>query len=157
VYGLGCKKLSSKMMIAVALSVLILAATARLLAGAATSTSQMVPSKGKLTVLNVGVYSNSGCTQNATIVDWGSLTAGLTSNAMVWVKNTGNSKVTLSMTTKSWLPASASSWITLAWNHEGKVLAPNQTVQANLVLKVSSSIDQSITDFTFNIVMAGTA
>ena len=144
------------MVVAIALSVLVLAATAGLLAGAATRTSQTVPSKGKLTVLNVGVYSNSGCTQNATSVDWG-LTAGITSNATVWVKNTGNSNVTLSMTTNSWSPSRASSWITLAWNQEGKVLAPNQAVQATLVLTVSSSIDRGITDFTFNIVMAGTA
>jgi len=105
---------------------------------------------------NVAVYSNSACTQNATSIDWGQLQGGGTSNATVWVKNTGNSNVTLSLLSSNWLPSNAPTWITLSWNQEGQTIVPNQAVQANLVLSVSASIDASIIDFTFNLIISGT-
>jgi len=105
---------------------------------------------------NVAVYSNSACTQNATSIDWGQLQGGGTSNATVWVKNIGNSNVTLNLLSSNWSPSNAPTWITLSWNQEGQTIVPNQAVQANLVLSVSAAIDASIIDFTFNLISSGT-
>lgn len=124
------------------------------------SSSQTVRTAGTLTTVqtsvNIGVYSNSACSQNASVVDWGSLGPGDTTTKTVWVKNAGTANATLSMATDTWLPTNADQSISLTWNQEGKVLAPNQVVQATLTLTVSSSISSSITSFSFNIQITGT-
>jgi hypothetical protein len=119
--------------------------------------SQSVPSKGALTVINLGVYSNSACTANLTALDFGSLSSGGTSNITMWIKNIGNSNETLSLTTNTWSPTTVSQWLTLSWNQAGTVLMQNQVVAANLTLTVSPSVDPSLSNFTFNVVIAGTA
>jgi archaellum component FlaG (FlaF/FlaG flagellin family) len=142
-------------MILVFSAVAIFAVTAGWLTYASTRATQNVPSKGKLTVLNVGVYLNSGCTQSASALDWGTLTVGGNATLVVWVKNAGSGNVTLSLTTGSWVPSAASSWMTLSWNQEGTFLIPQQVVQATLVLTVSSFVDGDVGDFAFNIIIAG--
>ena len=119
--------------------------------------SQSVPSKGTLTVINLGVYSNSACTANLTALDFGTISPGATSNITLWLKNIGNSNETLSLTTNTWSPATVSQWLSLSWNQAGTVLAKNQVVAANLTLTVSPSVDPSLSDFTFNVVIAGTS
>jgi hypothetical protein len=74
----------------------------------------------------------------------------------VYVKNVGNDPVTLSMNTSAWVPSNASSSISLVWNCTGYVLPlHNAFVACNLTLSVSSSTT-GITDFSFNITIAGT-
>jgi hypothetical protein len=119
--------------------------------------SQSVLSKGKLTVINLGVYSNSACTSNLASIDFGSIYSGSSSNITLWVKNVGNSNETLSLTTNTWSPVSVSQWLTLSWNQAGTVLTQNQVVAANLTLNVSPSVDPSLSNFTFNVVITGTA
>jgi uncharacterized repeat protein (TIGR01451 family) len=124
------------------------------------SSSQTVRTAGTLTSVqtsvNVGVYSNSACSQNASFVDWGSLRPGQTITKTVWVKNAGNANATLSLATNTWSPTNAGQSISLTWNQAGTVLAANQVVQATLTLTVSSSISSSITSFGFNIQITGT-
>ena len=119
--------------------------------------SQSVPSKGKLTVINLGVYSNSACTSNLTSIDFGSIYSGSSSNITLWVKNSGNANEKLSLTTNTWSPVSVSQWLTLSWNQTGTVLTQNQVVAANLTLNVSPSVDPTLSNFTLNVVIAGTA
>ena len=124
------------------------------------SSSQTVRTAGTLTTIqtsvNIGVYSDSACSQNASFVDWGSLKPGDTTTKTVWVKNAGTANATISMATNTWSPTNAGQSISLTWNQEGKVLAPNQVVQATLTLTVSPSISSSITSFSFNIQITGT-
>ena len=124
------------------------------------SSSQTVRTAGTLTTVqtsvNIGVYSNSACSQNATFVDWGSLRPGDATAKTVWVKNAGTANATLSMLTSDWSPTTAEQSISFTWNQEDRVLAPNQVVQATLTLTVSTSISSSITSFSFNIQITGT-
>ena len=119
--------------------------------------SQSVSSKGKLTVINLGVYSNSACTLILTSLNFGSIYSGGSSNITLWVKNLGNSNEQLSLTTNTWSPVSVSQWLTLSWNQAGTVLTQNQVVAANLILNVSPSVNPSLSNFTFNAVITGTA
>jgi hypothetical protein len=148
-----------KIFILIAIGLLISVLTASLVSSAVSPQvkSQSVPSKGTLTVINLGVYSNSACTANLTALDFGTISPGATSNITLWLKNIGNSNETLSLTTNTWSPATVSQWLSLSWNQAGTVLAKNQVVAANLTLTVSPSVDPSLSDFTFNVVIAGTS
>ena len=148
-----------KIFILIAIGLLISVLTASLVSSAVSPQvkSQSVPSKGTLTVINLGVYSNSACTANLTALDFGTISTGATSNITLWLKNIGNSNETLSLTTNTWSPATVSQWLSLSWNQAGTVLAKNQVVAANLTLTVSPSVDPSLSDFTFNVVIAGTS
>ena len=115
-----------------------------------------MPSTGTISAVNVGVYSNSACTTNCTSISWGTISPGSSTTYTVYVKNTGNVPVTLSMTTSGWNPTSADGPIALSWNRESTTLTAGQSISATLTLTISSSISSSITNFSFNIVITGT-
>ena len=145
------KKFSLTFLIAVFL-ISILAATAY----GVISSSKTVVTSGKITTVNVGVYKDSACTQAATSIDWGNLTAGTSANYTLYVKNIGNAKETLSMTTNGWSPSAASQYITVTWNLNGVAVNANQVSKATLTLTVSPDTAGSITTFSNNIVVTGT-
>jgi hypothetical protein len=129
-------------------------------ASGALSASQTLASSGSIQVtasINIGLYSDSACTQSAAAITWGTLEPGGAITRTLYVKNTGNSNAVLSMATSNWTPTNAQSGITLSWNVQGRTLAPNEVVQATLTLTVSSTIDAAITTFNFNIQITGTA
>jgi hypothetical protein len=117
--------------------------------------SQRVPNTGKVKAIGVGIYWDSACSQEVSLIPWGSLNPGETKNTNVYVRNEGNVPVVLSMTTDSWNPVSASGYITLSWNRGGYVLNSTASVQAVLTLSVSSSIS-GVENFSFDIVITGT-
>jgi hypothetical protein len=117
--------------------------------------SQTVQSGGTVSSVNVGVYSDSGCTQNCTTLDWGAITPGNAVTRTIYVKNTGTLPVTLSMTSGSWVPSNANTYLTLTWNRGGTVLAVGSSIQATLTLTASSSAG-NLTTFNFNIIITGT-
>jgi hypothetical protein len=117
--------------------------------------TQTLTSNGTVTAVNLGVYSDSDCTQNCTSINWGILYPGNSTSKIIYVKNTGTVPVTLSMTTGSWTPPTANSLITLTWNQENTVLNVGQSISANLTLSVASSTSD-LADFSFNITIAGT-
>jgi len=122
--------------------------------------TRTVSNTGNITVVTppsvqLGVYSNSGCTTALSSVSWGTLDPGATSTATIYLKNEGNVPVTLSISAGNWNPSSASSYLTLTWNRDGYVLAVGASVQAVLSLTVSSSIS-GITTFSFDITITAT-
>lgn len=119
------------------------------------SVNQTVPSSGTITALNVGVYSDSACTQNLTSVNWGTISPGDTVTRTIYVKNIGNDGITLTMTTTNWNPSTANGPIAIEWDVEGWDLASGNVHTATLTLSVSSSIS-GITDFSVEIVITGT-
>jgi len=153
------KRQLQKISVLTTIGLLLTVLTATLVSSALTpaSTNKSVPSKGSLTVINLAVYSDSACTSNLTSLDFGSISSGDTSNITCWVKNTGNSNETLSLTTNSWSPESVTQWLTLSWNQSGTVLDKDQVVAATLSMQVSPFVDPSLSDFTLNVVIAGTA
>jgi hypothetical protein len=120
------------------------------------TTSTTLSSTGTITSVNVGVYSDSGCTQPLSSINWGSLAPGESTTRTIYLKNTGTAPVTLSMTTTSWTPSNANTYLSLTWNRESYSLTAGNTVQAILTLMASSSAG-NITSFSVNIVITGTA
>jgi hypothetical protein len=105
--------------------------------------------------VQLGVYSDNGCTTALSSVSWGTLNPGTTATATIYLKNEGNVPVTLSISAGNWAPSSASSYFTLTWNRAGYVLAVGASVQAVLSLAVSSSIS-GVTSFSFDITITAT-
>ena len=117
-------------------------------------TSKTLTSSGLVASANLGIYSDSAATQTLTSISWGTVTPGGSITRTVYVKNTGNAQVTLGMTKMNWNPTTANGPLTLTWNQESTVLAPNQVATATLTLSALSSIS-SITAFNVDIVIAG--
>ena len=134
---------------AIALTILTLTTTGLL------SVNQTISSTGAVTAINVGVYSDSACTNELTTLDWETVSPGSSETITIYLKNTGNARITLSMTTTNWTPVNADGPIELTWNKENANLNPNQETAATLTLSVSESID-GITDFSFDVVITGT-
>jgi hypothetical protein len=147
---MAMRKISTVAIIAIAVVGLALTlTTAGLL-----SVTQLVSSSGIISTVNVGVYSDSACTQPLASIDWGTISPGSSVTRTIYVKNTGNTQVTLSMTTTNWNPTSANGPITLTWNRQGATLSAGASVAATLTLSASSSIS-SITTFSVTIVITG--
>jgi hypothetical protein len=144
-------KLSTGALIAIiAAGIFLTVTTAGLL-----SVNQAIPSSGSVSTINVGVYSDSSCTHNLTSIDWGTISPGNSVTRTMYVKNTGNSQIALSMIKTNWNPAGANGPITLTWNRESTTLNAGQVTTATLTLSVSASIS-GITNFGVDIVIAGT-
>ncbi len=156
VNSITIKKLSLGIIVAIAATGLILT----VLSAGVLNSSQTLHSQGTLTqvqtTINIGVYSDSACTQSVSSLNWGALTPGGSTSRTVWIKNTGNATAVLSMSTSAWNPANANQWLSLSWDKEGTVIAPNGVVQATLTLTVAQSVDSSITTFAFDIQITGT-
>jgi hypothetical protein len=118
--------------------------------------NKIVLSTGRITTVNVGVYRDSAATQAVTSIDWGNLTAGSSTTYTLYIKNTGNTRETLSMATSVWTPTTASQYITITWDRTNAALNQNDVVLATLTLTVAANIDTSITTFSNNITITGT-
>jgi hypothetical protein len=116
----------------------------------ALTTTQKMTSTGSISAIGVSIYSDNACTIPLTSISWGTLNPGSSINYTIYLKNTGNIPVTLSMTTSNWNPSSASGYMTVTWNRGGYGLAAGTVVQAVLTLTVSSSIT-NITSFSVDI------
>lgn len=127
-----------------------------LLASGALVTSTTVSASGVITTENLGVYSDSACTQKITSINWGNIPPSTSLTKTVYIKNTGTTALTLRLTKTNWSPTTANGPVALTWNRESTVLAANQVTTATLTLSTSSSIS-GITTFSMNIVISGSA
>ena len=118
------------------------------------NSQRSIPSTGTVLTINVEAYSNPACTLNLTAIDWGNIYPGEPATQTIYVKNTGNAPLTLSMATNTWNPANAQGQLTVAWNKEGATLNPTQSSAADLTLTASPTIS-NVASFTVNIVITG--
>jgi hypothetical protein len=145
------KKIPSIAIIALTITALALTLTT----AALLSTNQTVPLSGTINAVNLGVYSDSGCTQTATSLSVGTLNPGGTATQTVYIKNTGNVAETLTMTAGNWSPTNATSSLTLSWNRQNTVLNVGASIQATLTLTAASNTG-SLTTFSCDVTLTGT-
>ena len=107
----------------------------------------------KLSV-GIGVYRDAGYANQLSTIDWGTLDPGATRSYSIYIQNEGGSALTLSMSTASWSPSSASNYLTLTWNYNGQTLSAGEGVQVTLTLSVSESVT-GISSFSFDINIVG--
>jgi archaellum component FlaG (FlaF/FlaG flagellin family) len=116
--------------------------------------STAVTHNGAIQSLNVGIFQDSACTQPLSALNWGTLKPGTAANKTIYVKNTGNTAVTLNMTVTTWNPTTASSYITLTWDKQGSLLAAGNVAQTLLVLSVLANVN-GFTEFNCTTLIAG--
>jgi len=119
-------------------------------------TSESVRTSGILATANLGVYSDSACTQSLSAIDWGLVTPGATVSRTVYVKNLGTAQVTLSLSASSWNPAAANGPVSMSWNRQEAALTSGQVTSATLMLSVSSGVS-GFTSFSVDAVITGTS
>ncbi len=115
--------------------------------------NRMVTNAGIVKGVGVGVYWNMACTNQTSSINWGLLDPGSSKSVVIYIRNEGNTLITLSKTTK-WYPSAASSYMSLTWNYTGNSIAQKKVLPVQLKLAISSSIT-GITNFSFNITITG--
>jgi hypothetical protein len=119
-----------------------------LLAGQdATSTSDFVAD------LRLGVYDDTTCARNVTVIDWGICDPGENKTAPIYLRNDGNVNVTLTIQPANWEPSLAASHLTLSSNCAAEVLTPGEVRPITLTLAISDDVE-SVDAFRFDIVIA---
>ncbi len=116
--------------------------------------TRTISSTGSIKTIGVKVYSDSACTNEVSSIDWGTVEPGSTKDTTVYIKNTGNAAVTLSLGTENWSPSSASGYMKLTWNYDGQSISPNANVQTKLTLTVFANAT-GVTSFSFDILITG--
>jgi hypothetical protein len=117
--------------------------------------SKTVPSSASIKGVGVGIYWDSACTNQTSSIDWGMLESGTNKTVKIYVRNEGNTFVTLSRTLQNWNPIIASNYVTVNWDYSGQTLSVNQVLQVNLTLAVSSTVS-GITNFSFDMTITAT-
>jgi hypothetical protein len=106
--------------------------------------------------IKIDIYRDFECTEVMTNVDWGSIEAGGSVSRVIYIKNSGDSGVRLSLVADNWNPSAAAGYLTLSWSYDGDALSPGAVVGVTLTLAVSSSI-VGVDSFSFDIVIVGSA
>jgi hypothetical protein len=118
------------------------------------TTSISVPSHGNIKTINVEVFWNQACTQPVSNIDWGNPEPGETVTKTIYIKNSGNAPLTLSLIEDNWTPSNADNYMTISWSREGDTINAGSIMQSSVSLQVSSNIS-GITDFSVNLTIEG--
>jgi len=115
---------------------------------------RVLHSSGTIKAINVEVFWDLNCTDIASSIDWGMLEKGEQKNTTLYVKNTGNTVLILSLTTQNWTPTNATDYITVSWNLENATISVNKVLQADITIRVLPSVT-GFSNFSFDIVITG--
>ncbi len=125
------------------------------IAAGALSDSEVVPLSGSVSGVNVELYTDPYLSVPCTSLNAGSVAPGGSVTQTVYVKNSGNMAMILSMAVSAWNPSNAGSYLTLTWNRGGYVLGAGGSVVAILTLQAAASTG-SLTTFSCNVTITGT-
>jgi len=113
-------------------------------------------SSGVIKTLGVAAYQDSNCITQSSNINWGTISPGASIPKTIYLRNEGNSDLTLSLQTANWSPTNAPNYLTLSWNYIGQTIRPNQVVPIVLTLSVSQNIN-GINSFNYEIIILGTS
>ena len=122
----------------------------------ASQTTVTLTSSGSIqTTEGIGAYSNLACTTPQTSISWGALEKGDSTTVTIYIRNEGDSPLTLSLSTSDWNPPSIDDYLTLSWNYNNQPINPNAVVQINLTLSVDPDAP-AVSNFGVNLLIVGT-
>ncbi len=148
-------KIEPKKLWVIAVSIILIACLGGATVYAAQVYNYKIGSTGTISTVGCSVYSNQAGTNILTSIAWGALSPGQVAPQMLYIKNTGNTPVTLVLSTSNYAPANAEQYLTLTWNYTGTPIASGQIIPVQTSLSVSSSIS-GITNFSFDIFITAT-
>lgn len=89
--------------------------------------------------LVVKIYSDSGCKNPVSSLNWGSLDVGSNKSLVLYVRNEGKTNTRLALTVTNWSPADASNYMKITWNYSNRNLNPWSTVKLALTLATAQN------------------
>ena len=104
----------------------------------------------------IGVYQNTQGTTPLTSINWGTLEPGQTQSITAYIKNEGNTPVTLSLQISNWNPIAAQNYLTVTWDYDDQIISVGEIQEIDLNLEVDPNIT-GITNFSFDITILATA
>jgi len=141
--------------------IILLIATVTITAYTALTATKIIPLTGYLKIqppptppptLTLQTYTDPAATIELKTIEWGDLQPGYEVTRTIYLKNTGNTKGTLTLETSNRTPPTVKDLITLTWNREGATLNPDEIIDADLTLKVSLAATEETT-FTGDIII----
>lgn len=108
-----------------------------------------VTNRGIIKKFGIEVYEDSTRLVVLNEINWGMLEPSQSVTYPIYIVNIGNTPMNLSYSTSNWLPLIAENYLSLAWSYTNQTLLPNEGLDIDLTLTVSSSIE-NITDFSFD-------
>jgi len=117
--------------------------------------SNIIANAYSITGVGVGIYWDQGCTNRTLSLNWGPTEPGSNNTVTVYVRNEGQSPVSLWMAMSNWTPSGALGNMTLTWTYTGRILSASEVIPIDLTLNASPTIS-GITDFRFDIVITAT-
>lgn len=108
--------------------------------------------RGVIKTIGLEAYADEDCTQIVSEVDWGLIGPQEVKKITLYLKNTGNIPVNMTLTTENWTPSIAADYMTLTWDYDGSPVAPDAVCRVDLILSVSCDIT-GVDNFAFDIVI----
>ena len=132
-------------------------AVVALVVGVIIFTSVNLQTHGTIVTNNpdIDVFADQECTKEISAIEWGNINAGGSSTVTIFVRNSGNVPLTMSMATSNYDPASAQNYLTLTWNQENTWLSPSSVIPCDFILSASPLV-VDITEFRFQVEINGT-
>jgi hypothetical protein len=118
-------------------------------------TTETISNVGSLKTIDIEAYWDENLTNRVNGINWGLLEPGDQKSFSIYLRNEGNSAVTLSMSASDWNPSAAATYLTLSWDYNGQIIEADKNLQVMLTLSVSANIT-GITNFSFDIIVVGT-
>ena len=107
---------------------------------------------GSITGVGVSIYSDAQGQVSLNAINWGNVPPSGSVTTSIYVKSTGNTPITLYLSTANWTPASIASKLTLTWNYNNATLQPGSIARIDLTLAATTDAPQG-TSFTYNMII----
>ena len=105
-----------------------------------------------VSIKSIGRLKTLGLECDTEFIDWGFLDPGDVVNHTIQVKPTGTLLSVLTLTTETWDPLNASTFLSLSWDYTGEILDPGVWISLELSLSVDPLI-HDVNSFSFDIVV----
>jgi uncharacterized repeat protein (TIGR01451 family) len=123
---------------------------------AAVSYSKIINSTGSITAIgNVAIYSDSTGQSSLNQITWGNINPGESSTFTIYVKNTGNTPMTFTITTSNFIPVTMAQYMTLTWNYNGSIVNAGNLQRMDLTLATVNNAPAG--SFSCNVIITGTS
>jgi hypothetical protein len=103
---------------------------------------------------NLEVYQDRALSARVTYINWSIVEPNSRTNRTVWIKSMASA--TLYLTTQSWQPVNATTYISVVWDQEGKTVVSQEVREATFTLVVAADV-HDIINFSFDITITAEA
>jgi hypothetical protein len=105
--------------------------------------------------VDLDIFADEECNIKMKSIYWGEIEPGRNSTAVIYIKNRSKTPLTLTCSLSNFLPTESANYLSLDWDREGYLLEAHRTVEARLVLSVSST--DAIEIFSVDVLISGIA